>query len=103
VTSSEAEDQQHIAVDRKYALRPSAVSWLDVDGEIVAFDVGSGSYLSLNGSGRLLWQALVEPTSVEELVQSLRASFAISEEQAEADAVAFVEDLVERQLVEALA
>ncbi len=55
----------------------AAVSWRDIDGEIVALDISSGAYFTLNGSGRLLWMALVEPTSVKDLSALLVSTFEI--------------------------
>jgi hypothetical protein len=102
VTSSEADDQRPISGHQQYVLRTAAVSWRDVDGEVVALDIASGAYFSMNGAGRLLWMALVESASVDDLTRALRDSYAIPKERAESDAVAFVEDLIDRQLVEAL-
>lgn len=91
------------APDCRYRLRDAAVSWRDVDGEVIALDVGSGEYLSLNGSGRALWMALVEPTSVEELGAVLTEAFDVSEEVAAADPRAFVADLLDRSLLDEVA
>jgi len=88
------------AEEPRFTLCDAAV-WRDVDGEIVALDVESGSYFSLNGSGRLLWLALLEPRSTGALAGVLAESFGIPNEQAQSDAAAFVGDLVERGLVEA--
>ena len=91
------------ANERQFTLRDVAVSWRDVDGEIIALDVESGAYLMLEGSGRLLWLALVEPVSRADLAGLLQDEFDIPNERAVADVAVFVEDLVERGLVEAVA
>ncbi len=86
-----------------FKISDAAVSWRDVDGEIVALDISSGAYFTLNGSGRLLWMALVEPTSVKDLSALLVSTFEIPTERADADAQEFVDDLAGRKLIEAVA
>jgi len=82
-------------------LNESAVTWREVDSEIVALNVDAGEYFTLNGSGRLLWLALADSASVDELADLLVATYGVPEEQARIDASAFVDDLVGRSLVEA--
>jgi hypothetical protein len=80
--------------------RDGAVSWREVDGEIVAVDVVSGSFFTLNGTGRLLWKALAESASPEELTDLLVSTFGISEVEAREDTSAFLDDLGARSLIE---
>jgi len=87
----------------RYRLRDGAVSWRDVDGEVIALDIESGEYLSLNGSGRVLWLALIEPASVDELGALLVETFGISEALGLADASTFVADLERRALLDEVA
>ena len=82
-------------------LNESAVTWREVDSEIVALNVHAGVYFTLNGSGRLLWLALADSASVDELADLLVVTYGVPEEQARIDASAFVDDLVGRSLVEA--
>jgi hypothetical protein len=84
----------------KFCLNQAAVSWRDVDGDIVALDVASGAYFTINGSGRVLWTALVESASADDLTELLISTFGIAEEQARVDATAFLEDLSSRSLIE---
>jgi hypothetical protein len=86
-----------------FQLNDAAASWRDIDGEIVALDIESGAYLTLNGSGRLLWLALVQPSSVQDLSALLVSTFDIPTELADADARTFVDDLAARKLIEAVA
>ena len=86
-----------------FRIRDESVSWRDVDGEIVALDVESGDYFTLNGSGRLLWLALLEPVTTDALAQVLCESFEIPQDVACSDATAFLEDLIGRRVVGAVA
>lgn len=87
----------------RFQLRDAAVSWRDVDREIVALDTSLGVYFTLNGSGRLLWMALMEPASADHLGELLASTFGIPAEQARSDALEFLDDLVGRELVETVA
>ena len=54
-------------------LRGQGVAWTDVDGEIVALDETSAEYLAANEAGGLLWRALAEGATRDELVAKLAA------------------------------
>ena len=49
--------------------------------------------LTVNETGKLLWEQLAEETGVEKLVQALLAEYDISAETAEADIRQFLDDL----------
>ena len=72
-------------------LRRANLTWREVDGEIVALDLVSSTYFTTNKTGALLWAAMVEGTTVAELIALLRSKFDISEEQAEGDVRAFLQ------------
>lgn len=84
---------------RKMRLRSDDVVWRTDEDEIVVLELGTGTYLTLNGSGKLLWLRLADGCSASELSLLLQASFGIPEELASADASAFLQDLIERNLL----
>lgn len=65
-----------------------------MDGGIVMLDPETDRYLRLNETGRVIWEALTEPATVEDLVQVLCERTGISRERAEADATTFIETLI---------
>ena len=69
---------------------------------MIVLEMESGVYLNLNGSARVLWKALSESASVEDLAGSLVESFGVSLEQARSDARVFLDDLMQRSLVESV-
>jgi hypothetical protein len=81
-------------------LRPDAVDWREVEGEVVALDRISSTYLAINATGAALWPALVKGTDEDELVAVLLAEFAVDEVRARADVEAFVSMLAQRDLLE---
>ena len=68
--------------------------------ETVILDPRSDTYVRLNTSGRLLWEALSQPRRMQELADRLAAEFGLDPPRAQADAAAFVAHLAERGLVE---
>jgi coenzyme PQQ synthesis protein D (PqqD) len=81
-------------------LRREGVTWLEVDGEVVALDAESSKYLSANASGAVLWQALAKGATRDELAEALTSTFGIDEATARGDVDAFVAELEARQLLE---
>jgi Coenzyme PQQ synthesis protein D (PqqD) len=80
-------------------LRGHGVAWTDVDGEIVALDETSAEYLAANETGGLLWRALAEGATRDELVAKLAAEYALTPERAAADTDAFIAALREHDLL----
>jgi hypothetical protein len=81
-------------------LRSSELTWLEIQGELIALDESASTYLSANDSGLVLWQALAGGTSRHELVSLLLERFDVDETEAGADVDAFVADLHARGLLE---
>lgn len=80
-------------------LEPDAVSWREVEGEVVALDLRAGDYLAINGSGALLWRALVDGASPGDLTQLLMDRFDVVHERAAADVTTFTDALDVRGLL----
>jgi hypothetical protein len=86
-------------VETKLRVRSANLSWQQVDDEIVILDLTTSRYLSLNGTAVRLWRRLVDGAGVNELVADLRDEFDVSDAQAGADVVAFLEQCRELGLV----
>lgn len=80
-------------------LRQDAVEWREVEGEIVALDLRTAEYLTVNAAGTVLWPRLAAGASLDELVACLVATYAVEPETAGRDVRAFVSMLEERQLL----
>lgn len=74
-------------------LRPEALDWVDVEGEIVVLDSERSVYLAPNTSGAVLWRLLINSTTRQEMVAALVGDFGISTERAELDVKVFVDRL----------
>ena len=81
-------------------LRSNAVEWKEIEGEIVALEGESSTYLSANSSGALLWTSLASGATREQLAEQLVARYGIAPEVARADVDCFLEELSARGLLE---
>ena len=81
-------------------LRHQDLKWREIEGEMVAVDIRTSTYLSANRSGMALWEPLSEGTSRAALVETLVAAFGIDHGDAAADVDAFLAELRARDLLE---
>jgi hypothetical protein len=80
-------------------VRADAVTWRFVEDEVVILDRRTWGYLSINDSGAVLWQRLVDGATTPELAAALVEDFDVEEATALSDAEAFVAALRERDLL----
>lgn len=81
-------------------LRTDDVIWREVGDELLVLRESSGTYLSLNATGRELWQRLGAGASEQELADWLAEHYDLPSDQAERDVELFVASLRDRQLLE---
>ena len=84
----------------RYRLKQDEVEWRETGDEIVALHVGTATYMSINPSGAVLWEAVTTGATRDELVKRLVDRFGIDAEQAGADVDGFVQGLAESGLLE---
>jgi hypothetical protein len=80
-------------------LRDADLDWREVEGELVALDLRESRYLAINRSGRVLWGALAEGATRDQLVERLVEAFGIERARAVADVDAFTAELESRDLL----
>lgn len=80
-------------------LRDDALSWREVDGELVAVDVRTSTYLAANKTGLLLWRALADGASRAQLASLLVDRFGVEDTRAAADVDRFLDSLRARGLL----
>ena len=86
--------------DSRLVLRSEDLEWRLVDGHVVAFDLSGQAYFATNASGAVLWSGLHAGATREELVELLRARYGLTAGDAERDVDAFIEHLVQRDLLD---
>jgi coenzyme PQQ synthesis protein D (PqqD) len=85
---------------KRYRLRTDGLSWRRIEDEVVAVDVPTSTYLSTNDSGTLLWQALGDGATRDELAALLVDRFGLDPGAAGADVETFLAQLDEQGLLE---
>jgi hypothetical protein len=76
------------------------LEWRVVEDEIVALDVPAETYLGVNRSGSILWQALAKGATHEELTQLLVSEFGLPDADAEHDVAEFLSTLQAQGVLE---
>jgi hypothetical protein len=84
----------------KLRLRNQALEWRDIEGEVVAVDTRKAVYMAINHTGAVLWPALSEGATREELVERLVGAYDVDRGAAEGDVDTFVAMLEEQDLLE---
>jgi hypothetical protein len=77
----------------------------EVAGQFIVVPVGNqaisfNGIITLNKSGKVIWEVMQKETSVEEIVQALKEVFEVSDEVANKDVTTFLETLKKHSLVE---
>jgi hypothetical protein len=80
-------------------LRTHDLEWREIDSDIVVLDGRDATYLTLNGSGALLWRKLAGSATRDELVGALLEAYEVEESTAAADTDAFLTSLSEQGLL----
>lgn len=83
---------------KRYRAHPDLTSRV-IDGEAVILQIATTTYYSLNPSGTLLWEALREGATRDDLVGRLVDEYGIDRPTAERDVDALLADLVAENLV----
>jgi hypothetical protein len=80
-------------------LRDSGLSSRKFGGEVVVLDLESSRYLTISGSGVLLFELLREEHDRDELVAALLSAFEVDEDTVRRDVDAFIADLSDAGLL----
>lgn len=71
----------------------------EVDGELVMMNIETGSYASMNETGKSIWGLLEEPKTVELILNALIEEYEISLEAAQQDVLPFLTQLEEQSII----
>jgi fibrillarin-like rRNA methylase len=86
----------------RMTLKVDDLTWREVHDELLVLDMATATYLTLNGSAKVLWQRLADGATASELVGALVDRYRITTERAEADVREFLEVLEERSFLKPL-
>ena len=79
--------------------REDEVLWRELEQELVLLDLRSSTYMSLNRTGAILWEALEEACTPEALTAVLVDTYGVTDGQASADVRAFLDTLADSNLL----
>lgn len=71
----------------------------EVDGEVIAVNLETGSYYSLQGSAALCWGAIVGAAAEDSLIALLSRRYAAKPQSVRVDVARFVQELTREALV----
>lgn len=86
--------------DQMLRLRDSAVAWREVNGEVIAIELATSTYISTNKSATPLWLALADGTTRAKLTTLLVDRYGLDPAEARADVDVYVDQLAARGLIE---
>ncbi|GMQ79459.1 MAG: PqqD family protein [Anaerolineae bacterium] len=76
------------------------VVFREVDGTVVALNLNSGQYFTLNEVGSRIWVLLAEQDSRNSLIETVLNEYDVSRSQLEENLLDFLQDLIASDLVE---
>jgi hypothetical protein len=85
-----------------YVRRPDLHA-VEMDGELVMMGREQGEYYGLRDVAASIWQHLAEPRTTEELCTLVAEEYAVTADGCRDDVVAFLDELVGKELVETTA
>jgi hypothetical protein len=69
-----------------------------MDGEAIVIDLSTGNYYSLEGAAGMIWSAVQQGATVEQIANEAHRLFDVDAEHASADVTAFCASLVSEEL-----
>lgn len=80
-------------------LRKSETPSTDISGEIGLMNIDTGKYFALNTIGSEIWKKLENPTSLQDLINSLIAEYDIDFNSCLSEVKPFMEQLIQEGIV----
>ena len=75
--------------------------WKEVGENIVVLNLDSGRYFSLNGTGSLIWTALMEKVGLDEIADRICATFKVERDRARRDVAPMIDEFVSKGMIAA--
>ena len=71
----------------------------EVDGELVMMNIETGSYASMNETGKSIWGLIEEPKTVDDVLTALIVEYDIDRQTAETEVISFIKKLVKGKVI----
>ena len=85
----------------QWRLRDADVHWREIDGEVIALETRSSTYVASNAAGALLWSELAKGATSERLADVLVEAYGIDPARSAADVERFLAELSARNMISA--
>jgi hypothetical protein len=72
----------------------------ELDDDLVMMDIKNGSYISLNRTGRIIWQEIEQPLVVTDLIHRLTERYDINESVCTIETLQFLNKMAEQKLID---
>ena len=76
------------------------VTWRKLRDEVVLLHLDTGAYYSLNETGALMWQGLVDGRSYPDIIADVITTYEVDERMAQQDFERLVNELADQGLVD---
>ena len=70
------------------------------DGDTALFDSRNQRYLTVNETGRAIWETFKQPSTIKEAATALTEEFTVDQKNAEAALAEFIPQLLEENLIQ---
>ena len=87
------------ASDKQLRINSQEVAWREIGDEVVVLHMSTATYLSINGTGRTLWNRLADGATRAELIDALIDAYEIDADRAAKDVDSFIESLAASDLI----
>ncbi|NTW32670.1 MAG: PqqD family protein [Bacteroidetes bacterium] len=79
--------------------KDSQIMASELSDELVMMDMENGNYISLNKTGRIIWEQIEKPIQVKELLQYLIKKYNVEKQQCSNDTLNYLEKINEQNLL----
>ena len=79
--------------------RGESVQWREFGSEAILLDPVTGQFAQVNNSGVAIWASIDGRRTVEEIARQVATEFEVDQADVVADVQAFIDELVDKQLL----
>ncbi len=83
----------------KHFINEENVVWRNINGEIIALNLSSGSHYTFNKIGSLIWLLLEKKVPTEEIILQASHEFSVPRDQIKEDVLSFFRNLKQEGLI----
>lgn len=98
VKSAEINGNMKMTLNSKI-IRNSDIDATDLDGEVVMMNLEKGQYFMMNQVGSRIWEIIKEPSTVNNIINTLLGEFQVEKNQCKENVVEFLGKLKNADLI----